>query len=420
MAIEKLESDANLKQLITAFENGVVEIENVKKDIIEALILKGAKVTQQSLLSELSEKIRSIKTVKEYFGEADEILISKEEPCIYLVYNNKKIEAVAKDNVLKTFPLTITENGNAVLGMVIDENENLYVSPNYNCLRKYNSSGNLIFEKTGVKYAYTYLKYDKKDKGIIIKNQVNDDSSIRKLNSNGEEIWKLNIKGSQPIQCIATDDLGYISSGGHDKIVQRISPDGRLIWEYTGFTNFITSIYIDSKQNTIIAGYGYRSTPPMGVVKISPQGMMLWHYQGYFKSPIYSIVTDSQDYVCVGCWDGSITKLTPDGELVWKIKINTTPCVLRVDSKDDIYVGVNDSIYKILSDGSKIIKYIVENIDLGSFNSLEIDREHGDKFYFYNEKPNDYKISKNAQPTDFSESAVLTYSIIGDEKYDFE
>ena len=416
MTINKLLDSANLNQLMTSFESGVNEIETIKNEIANTLISKKFNVTQENTLRELSEKIKTIETLEEMTGDSDGITMSKEYNCIYRNYTGITINGV------KTYGTNLTsinidiEYSTEMKGKVrlrdLDSSENLLISvDNKKLIKRSCSNSGKYWEHNLNNNNMDCVNVDKRDNSIII--CYSSERCIEKLNSNGGVIWSLNITGSQPLLCCSIDKEGYIATGGYDKKVQRVSPNGSLLFEYAGFTNYITAIATDSQGNIILGGYGFRIDPPKGIQKISPQGELLWEYNYLSKtSPIYSITVDSQDNIYVCDWTNHLVKLSKDGKFIWSISINNSEIFGRtlIDSKDNIYYIAKHFFYKISNDGQTIEKFTTSESKFTFVELITIDAIHNDRVWCFDYSGANNYFYRYSYPTDFTSSSTLIFS----------
>ena len=155
------------------------------------------------------------------------------------------------------------------------------------------------------------------------------------------------------IFAVAVDTQGYVYSGGGDKKVIKISPDGQKVWEFTGHTGLVLGVAVDAQ------GYVYSCSNDKKVMKISPGGQKVWEFIGHTAS-IYGLAVDAQGYVYSCSGDKKVMKISPGGQKVWEFTghTNTVRCV-AVDAQGYVYSGSNDNkVIKISPDGQKVWEFI--------------------------------------------------------------
>jgi hypothetical protein len=93
---------------------------------------------------------------------------------------------------------------------------------------------------------------------------------------------------------------------------------------------------IDSKNNIIIA-----SPNVSKISKLSPQGIVLWTYTT--TAYCYGLAIDSDDNIYVTS-TGKLTKLTSEGILVWQTSMVNSQYDLAIDGDRNSYITTNPDV----------------------------------------------------------------------------
>lgn len=177
------------------------------------------------------------------------------------------------------------------------------------------------------------LMMNKQDKGRNI--YFGQFNNVYKMNSNGEVIWSYSAptqsSGSvDTVQCLATDNLGYVHVGYLSGKVRLLNPGGNLVWEHS-----------------------YNLAPgASGILRIK------------------GIAVDIDgSTVSVGGWDNSLVVTTPNraGGLLGKTKPTAGSIEgVAVAANKDIYtVGENPSIARSINLGDSIPQISQTNTSTG-------------------------------------------------------
>ncbi|WP_155803745.1 WD40 repeat domain-containing protein, partial [Peptoniphilus sp. BV3C26] len=113
------------------------------------------------------------------------------------------------------------------------------------------------------------------------------------------KIWEFT-GNTNSVNSVAVDSQGNVYSGSYKKVM-KISPNGTKIWEFTGHTNTIRSVAVDSN------GYVYSGSDDKKLMKISPSGQKIWEFTGHTNT-IRSVAVDSNGYVYSGSDDKKLMK----------------------------------------------------------------------------------------------------------------
>ena len=71
------------------------------------------------------------------------------------------------------------------------------------------------------------------------------DGTVRKLNSNGNEIWSFTGHTGSSVFDVAVDSLGNVYTGSTDNTVRKIDSNGNQIWSFTGHTASVYAVAVD-------------------------------------------------------------------------------------------------------------------------------------------------------------------------------
>ena len=177
-----------------------------------------------------------------------------------------------------------------------------------------------------------------------------NDKKVMKISPQGTKIWEFtgNINW---VFALAIDSQGNIYSGSGDNKIMKISPQGQKIWEFTEHTSEVHGLAVDSQDNSYSCSYGR-------VIKISPQGQKIWEFTGYTE-PIYALTVDNQDNIYAGGSGGKVMKISPQGQKIWELVGHTSSVTtVAVDSQGNVYSGSWDKkVMKISPNGTKIWEF---------------------------------------------------------------
>jgi len=177
-----------------------------------------------------------------------------------------------------------------------------------------------------------------------------DDTTVKKLNADGEEVWSYN-GHTNVVYSVAVDDNGYVYSGSLDKTVRKISPDGEEVW-INSYTRTVHSVAVDKN------GFVYSGSANGYIRKTSPEGNTVWSYN--VGGVIWSVAVDDSGFVYGGNTGGQIIKLTPDNGVVFTRKQFTdyVNCIF-IDEIGYIYACSDDRIVKKLdTSGEEVWRFV--------------------------------------------------------------
>lgn len=228
---------------------------------------------------------------------------------------------------------TVYVSGTTIDYVTVDDSDNFYASEYFhgsgsNKVSKYNPSGQLILSiPTGVDiYAYSIAvdKYGNIHMGL-------NDNTVRKYNSSGTLLWTYS-GHTNWIRHIAVDKDGNVYSSSRDKTVKKLDSSGNLLWTFTGHLNEVWSVAVDD------LGHVYSGSNDKTVKKINPSGTLVWTYTGHTNRIDY-ITTDDLGYVYTASQDKTTKKLTNSGSLVWSYTDTYNLSTVCVDRIGNVYVA---------------------------------------------------------------------------------
>jgi len=164
------------------------------------------------------------------------------------------------------------------------------------------------------------------------------------------EIWQFTGHTGY-VYAVAVDNNGNIYSGGNDKTVRKISPDGNQIWQFTGHTNYVNAVAVDNNGNV------YSGSNDRKVRKIDPDGNQIWNFDVFWT--VFAVAVDNNGNVYSGSDDKTVRKISYDGNQIWKFTGHTGYVyAIAVDNNGYVYSGSADrTVRKISPDGNQIRQF---------------------------------------------------------------
>ncbi len=282
------------------------------------------------------------------------------------------------------------DSGNS---LSIDSSDNVIVTgsfrlviTNYIGVLKYDSDGNLLWNKT-----FTTGSGNAEGSGVITDSSdniyvtgyvtnSNEDIFTMKLDSSGNQIWNATFDGGtdhdrgEGIKLDSSNNVivtGFQGSGADDKsIIIKYNNSGSQIWNIT--QNFAsgaergTELYLDSSDNIFVTGFGVSGSTRGLISKFDSSGNLLWNttYVNGSSSNLYDNVLDSSSNLYSvgytnygGNYVGVLMKHNSNGELQWIKNYNTS--------------GSDDNIYGITIDGGDNL-YVTGSIGDGTYNNISV------------------------------------------------
>lgn len=124
----------------------------------------------------------------------------------------------------------------------------------------------------------------------------------------------------------------------------------------------IYAIDVDSEGNIYVGG-SYEI-----VYKISPNGNILWEYTGHFRS-VRHLVVDSNGYTFSGSVDQTVRKIDPEGNQVWLAGASNAVNQIELFNGFVYYSDFDQPLVRLNSDGVFVNNYAVRS----AYNGLQID-----------------------------------------------
>ena len=154
------------------------------------------------------------------------------------------------------------------------------------------------------------------------------------------------------VSSVAVDGQGNVYSGSYDKKVMKISPSGSKIWEFAGHSSSVSAVSVDGQGNV------YSGASDNKAMKISPSGTKIWEFTGH-TDYIRSVAVDGQGNVYSGSYDKKVMKISPSGSKLWEFTGHTDVVnSVAVDGQGNVYSGSNDQkVMKISPSGSKLWEF---------------------------------------------------------------
>lgn len=233
--------------------------------------------------------------------------------------------------------------------MDLDNNGNIIVTGSWSdnglsaLTSKIDTSGNLVWQKT---FAFSTSSCGRN----IIIDQSNNilvgvSDGVIKYNSNGNELWHLQLNiGSSP-SSFKVDSQGNIYVGGvsnttsnYMMVISKLSGAGSLLWtrSFGPSDAFTSSLELDAADNVYVTGGVGGSMNPAILVsnillKLSPLGDLLWsrNYNGNATAPVdyaqNSLIIKRFGYNDFFLYGGIVNNTTGSDGFVCKIDTSGTP-----------------------------------------------------------------------------------------------
>jgi hypothetical protein len=201
---------------------------------------------------------------------------------------------------------------------------------------------------------------------------------ILKVASSGNTIWiridstnhsKLFVKADHQANCIVAGDSVSLSNGDVYLNIQKISPDGSLLWDYIyphSGDNFPVGLKVDDEDNIYVSVERNNSDDTISgidILKLDPSGNLLWHNlnennkvwwdRNFEILPDHGIINQYFSYHNNGPeWknDSHLYRLNSAGETIWQVDSSRqTTSDVSVDQFQNSYLSVaNDTEYYLL------------------------------------------------------------------------
>jgi hypothetical protein len=139
--------------------------------------------------------------------------------------------------------------------------------------------------------------------------------TVNKINSSGTEVWSFT-GHTNSVLAVAVDSSGNVYTAGEDYTVRKIDSDGNQVWSFTGHTRSVYAVAVDSSGNVYTAGEDDT------VRKIDSDGNQVWSFTGHTES-VWGIAVDSSGNVHSASLDDTVRKIDSDGNQVWSFTSNT-------------------------------------------------------------------------------------------------
>jgi len=174
------------------------------------------------------------------------------------------------------------------------------------------------------------------------------DDTVKKIDPNGSEVWTFS-GHTNNVWGVAVDSSGNVYSGSQDDTVKKIDPNGSEVWTFSGHTNNVYSVAVDSSGNVYSGSYDQT------VKKIDPNGNEVWTFSGH-TSNVWGVAVDSSGNVYSGSSDQTVKKIDPNGTEIWTFSGHTNAVNgVAVDSSGNVYSGSSDqTVKKIDPNGTEI------------------------------------------------------------------
>lgn len=147
---------------------------------------------------------------------------------------------------------------------------------------------------------------------------------------------------------VAVDPDGYVYSSSYDGTVRKIDPDGNEVWKFEKHTStYIMDVGVDSD------GYVYSCDYDGYVIKITPNGREVWSYEA---NTIVRCLSEMGGIIYIGCGhptDTTTVRAISGDETVWSFKVSTNNVYSIATGGKYVYAGAA-KLYKIDKDGNGI------------------------------------------------------------------
>ena len=182
----------------------------------------------------------------------------------------------------------------------------------------------------------------------IIVASASNDNTVRKIDSNGNQIWSFT-GHTDAVRGVAVDSNGNVYSASNDSTVRKLDSNGNQIWSFTGHTNSVKSVALDSNGNV------YSASRDNTVRKIDSNGNQIWSFTGH-TDRVLGVAVDSNGNVYSASRDNTVRKIDSSGNQVWSFTGHTNSVRgVAVDSNGNVYSASDDNtVRKIDSNGNQI------------------------------------------------------------------
>ncbi|HBH17411.1 MAG TPA: hypothetical protein DDX14_00420 [Cyanobacteria bacterium UBA9579] len=317
---------------------------------------------------------------------------------------------------------------------IVSEVDNTCCNPVFNTACKVKStlscSWQKLFNRAGSDDAWA-VRIDSTG-NIFVGGTASGDFVVIKMHPEGNLLWQQRYHGGSTDNGydVMIADSGNIFLGGYvftdsnyDLTVIKLSPGGSIIWQknYDGGADTGFNINIDSNENVYITGSSDNGNNDIAIVKTNSDGNITWGKRLSSTNNISDtscgvMIADSGNIYITGYSTASnsdipVVKLSPDGNIIWQRRFNSSnnsgdyAFDLRIDSSENVYIagksynGTRDAhlLLKLNSSGSVVWakRYVHSARNSWSWN-LEL--ETGGNLYLagytYNGSNNDMTVIK--------------------------
>ncbi len=280
---------------------------------------------------------------------------------------NKQLEipfsATDKAGIITSEQFNLLADVKSKIGVLFAETRYLvYLDYNYSpgpySLKKIDIEGNLVWEHQLSKASYA-LAVD--DMGNIYCGS--DDFYLRKFNSDGELLWERNTYGY--VKKVTLDGKGfvyYISGISGPFVISRVSTSNTLPKNLYSSTSFggasfavLLELAVDGNGNVYFTQNGY-STIKSKILKFNFNAEKVWEYTvANYIGYLYGIAVDSLGNVYFGGDNKKLIKLNRSGTLIWEYPVDDAIRDIAIDNNDDVIIATG-TVSKILCSTQKISK----------------------------------------------------------------
>jgi tRNA pseudouridine-54 N-methylase len=173
------------------------------------------------------------------------------------------------------------------------------------------------------------------------------DDTLRRIDSEGNQVWVFT-GHSDPIYSLAVDSSGTVYSGSLDNTLRKIGSNGVEIWSFD-FGSALVAVAVDAIGNV------YGGSQDSTVRKLSSNGVQIWSFGGH-SGRVNAVAVDANGNVYSGGFDHTVRKISSSGSQIW---VNTDSSndvlIVAVDSTGNVYSGdLDGEVRKFDSDGNQI------------------------------------------------------------------
>lgn len=196
---------------------------------------------------------------------------------------------------------------------------------------------------------------------------VSKDSTVRKIDLEGQEVWSFDEEGEESILSLAVGQDG-IYTGSEGGMVRHISFQGQEIWSNTEAVEDVNALTVDDK------GAVYAGGESGVLMKLNSEGEMIW--KDDFSVFTIHALAHYEDALYVGYFR-NVAKLTLEGEEVWEDEyFDSRVTDLEITDQGIVYASSwDESVGKITSKGEKKSVFedyegFVKGVTVGSGGSV--------------------------------------------------